>query len=188
MISPAKYDLKIYKGATFNPQLTWQDCCSGNVYDLTAYSAKMQIRITPTTPDPAIVSLTSTANLILTNVTGSFNFGDEILGNTSRAVGYVVSYNTTTLLLELSRITGIFQTETLENLTSGATATISSINTNGGIILGSTSPNISFFISAAATEAFSISSGVYDLFITDSTGITTKLLYGKIQIYPNVTE
>jgi hypothetical protein len=187
MILPTKLDFEAFKGATFNPALVWSDDCD-NVYDLTSYSAKMQVRLTKSTPDPPIISLTSTTNLTLTNVVGNFSFGDFVTGQTSNAIGYVVSYNSTTFVLELSRVAGIFLIENLVDSTSGATATISLVNNNGGIILGAVAPNISFFIPATITADITILTGVYDLFITDANDVTSKLLYGKITFWPSVTE
>jgi hypothetical protein len=65
--------------------------------------------------------------------------------------------------------------------------TISLTTSNSGIILAATDPNISLFISAANTAAIPIASGVYDLEITDTDGIVTRLLEGKVKFSPEVT-
>jgi hypothetical protein len=60
--------------------------------------------------------------------------------------------------------------------------------TNGsGITLASGDPNISLFISAADTAAVSISTGFYDLELTDTNGIVVRLLQGKVEFSPEVT-
>lgn len=42
-MQPGKYDFTIYQGATLSKVLTWKDS-SGNVINLTGYTAAMQIR------------------------------------------------------------------------------------------------------------------------------------------------
>jgi hypothetical protein len=117
MIRATKYDITIYRGATFDLSLTWQDS-NGNVFDLSSYTdAAMQIRLTPTTPDPPIISLTL----------------------------------------------------------------------DSGITLGSTAPNIVIDIDATTTNNITILTGVYDLILTDSSGVVTRLLEGKVKISPDVT-
>jgi hypothetical protein len=58
MIEPTCYDIYIPKGATYDQTFTWKDD-SGHIYDLSAYTARMQIRVTVTAPDPPIISLTT---------------------------------------------------------------------------------------------------------------------------------
>jgi len=118
MIEPSHYDICIPKGATFDQPFNWKDD-NGNTYDLSSYTARMQIRVTVNAPDPPIISLTS--------------------------------------------------------------------DVGGGITLSARDPNISLFISATITESVTISSGVYDLKLTDSNGIVTRLLEGKVKFSPAVT-
>ena len=187
MIEPTEYHINIVQGATWNPTLSWFD--SNNVIiDLNTWSAKMQARTSIGAPDPPAINLSSTINLTLTGVTGIFNPYDLITGATSLATGRVISYNATTMVLELSQTIGTFVTEVINDTSSGATGTISSISTNNGITLASTAPNISLYLSSETTEALTIATGVYDLFLTDSSGNATKLLYGKVKIWPNVTK
>jgi hypothetical protein len=57
-MEPATYNLTLYQGATWSREMTLKDG-SGNVVDLSHYSARMTIRPTPI--DSAIVQLTSSA-------------------------------------------------------------------------------------------------------------------------------
>ena len=118
MIEPTKYDIHIPKGATYNQTFTWKEDYHGPVYDLSTFTAEMQIRVTVNSPDPPIISLT---------------------------------------------------------------------NINGGITLAATDPNISLYISATDTAAITVSSGFYDLKLTDTLGTVTRLLEGKVKFSPEVT-
>lgn len=73
-----RYDLYIEQGATYERVLTWKvpsvndpRVCSPK--NLTGYTARAQIRATATSPDPALVDLTSTpaAGLTLGGVAGT---------------------------------------------------------------------------------------------------------------------
>jgi hypothetical protein len=58
MIEPTCYDITIPKGATYDQTFTWKDD-SGNIYDLSSYTARMQIRVAINAPDPAVINLTT---------------------------------------------------------------------------------------------------------------------------------
>ena len=57
MIQPTKYDITIYKNATFDQTFTWQDD-AGNIFDLSSYTAaEFQVRSSIEAPDPPAISL-----------------------------------------------------------------------------------------------------------------------------------
>jgi len=118
MVYPEHQDLIIFQNATFNPQFTWRDYI-GNVYDLSEYTAKMEIRTSVNALDPPAVSLTTE---------------------------------------------------------------------NGGIILSSTSPNITLFLSDVDTQALTITCGVYSLLLVSSSNVVDEILRGKIKVEPNATK
>jgi hypothetical protein len=67
MVYAAFYELVIYKNATFNPSFTWQDNGS-NIYDLSGYTGKMEIRQSVDSPNPPAISLTtSNGGMILSS-------------------------------------------------------------------------------------------------------------------------
>lgn len=52
------YDILIEQGATFRFPLVWKDPL-GALYDLTGYTARMQVRKTAATADPPMLTLTT---------------------------------------------------------------------------------------------------------------------------------
>jgi hypothetical protein len=88
---------------------------------------------------------TLTTNLLISNITGTFNPDDIVIGNTSGATAYVVDFNSTlngqSNVLRLTQIQGTFQvSETLNDSTSSAISEIVSIISpdlapNTGLIL-----------------------------------------------------
>ncbi len=74
--------------------------------------------------------------------------------------------------------------DTLEATTPFLTLTTE----NGGITLGGAAGTVDLLASAAATSAISATSGVYDLELVASDGVTvTRLLEGLVTISPEVT-
>jgi hypothetical protein len=55
------------------------------------------------------------------------------------------------------------------------------------IALGGTAGTITLTIPAADTEGFTWWNGVYDLVITDSYGVATRVLEGQVTVSPGVT-
>jgi hypothetical protein len=55
------------------------------------------------------------------------------------------------------------------------------------IILGGTAGTISLTISATDTATFTWWNGIYDLLMTDSSGVATRLLQGSVIVTPGVT-
>jgi hypothetical protein len=65
MTEPARYDLKIYQGITFKRQFTWKDENSV-VYDLSTFTAHMQIRTATLAPTP-VINLTTGSGITLSS-------------------------------------------------------------------------------------------------------------------------
>jgi hypothetical protein len=55
------------------------------------------------------------------------------------------------------------------------------------IVLGGVNGTISLTIPASSTAAFTWWNGVYDLLMTNSSGISTRLLQGSVTVTPGVT-
>lgn len=66
----ASYDIEIEKGATFSLVLTWKDE-NGSPIDLTGYSAKMQVRSSPTATDVITEFSTTNARIALGGSAGT---------------------------------------------------------------------------------------------------------------------
>lgn len=66
-ITPAKYDLTIYQGATFRQELTFLQYAEGPPVDLTGRSFNMQIRSSKISPT-VLAELTSANGMILADV------------------------------------------------------------------------------------------------------------------------
>ncbi len=58
---------------------------------------------------------------------------------------------------------------------------------SSNITLGGTAGTIALLIPAATTEAFTWFQGVYDLFLTSSSGVATPLIAGQVTITPSVS-
>ena len=57
---------------------------------------------------------------------------------------------------------------------------------NGAIVLGGTAGTIALTIPASATSTFTFVRGVYNLTLTSSAGIVTRLLQGNVIVSPSV--
>jgi hypothetical protein len=55
------------------------------------------------------------------------------------------------------------------------------------IVLGTTDGTITLTIPASSTAIFTWWQGVYDLILTDSSGVATRLLEGSVTVKPGVT-
>jgi hypothetical protein len=58
---------------------------------------------------------------------------------------------------------------------------------SSNIALGTTNGTITLTIPASATAAFTWWNGVYDLLLTSSAGVSTRLLQGSVTVTPGVT-
>jgi hypothetical protein len=58
---------------------------------------------------------------------------------------------------------------------------------SSNIVLGTTNGTITLNIPASVTAGFTWWNGVYDLLLTDSSGVATRLLQGSVTVKPGVT-
>jgi hypothetical protein len=58
---------------------------------------------------------------------------------------------------------------------------------SSNLTLGGTSGTITLIIPASVTTGFTWVQGVYDLILTDSSGVVTRLLMGTVNVTPGVT-
>ena len=58
---------------------------------------------------------------------------------------------------------------------------------SSNIVLGGTAGTITLTIPATATAGFTFWQGVYDLILTSSAGVVTRLLMGSVTVIPGVT-
>lgn len=70
MISPGRYDITSYQGATFNLNLIWE--VGGTAVDLTTYSAAMQVRES-ILAQSVILDLTSGSGITLGGTAGTID-------------------------------------------------------------------------------------------------------------------
>ena len=77
MISPGRYDITSYQGATFNLNLIWE--VGGTAVDLTTYSAAMQVRETVNATS-TILNLSSESGITLGGTAGTI--GIEVAATT----------------------------------------------------------------------------------------------------------
>jgi hypothetical protein len=66
-------------------------------------------------------------------------------------------------------------------------ATTPLFDAGGDIVLGGTAGTISLTIAASDTANFTWWQGVYDLILTSSSGVVTRLLQGSVTVIPGVT-
>jgi hypothetical protein len=86
-----QYPIEIINGAAFHLQVQYQDEISAGVYqtiDLTNYTAKMQVRITPEDLGSPIISL----------VSGTTGFNNILISGTSGIVDVYISSTVTSTL------------------------------------------------------------------------------------------
>lgn len=67
MYEPARYDLKIYIGVSFNINFTWKHR-NGDVYDLSSFTAELQIRETVHSPTALVTLTTENGGIIVDSV------------------------------------------------------------------------------------------------------------------------
>lgn len=70
---------------------------------------------------------------------------------------------------------------------ASATPLVTLTTENGGIALGGVAGTIEIIITAAATAAFTWTTGVYDLEVVLANGDVRRLVYGAVSVSPEVT-
>ena len=71
MQEPGRYDMTVYQGATFNRVFTWKVGTPAANVNLTSYTARMQLRTTPTASTSVLELTTSNARIILGGSAGT---------------------------------------------------------------------------------------------------------------------
>jgi hypothetical protein len=70
---------------------------------------------------------------------------------------------------------------------NSSTILVTLTEANGGIVLGGTKGTVQIVIADTVTAAFTFTTAVYDLDLTDSNGVVTRLLQGVITLDSAVT-
>lgn len=84
-------------------------------------------------------------------------------------------------------LTGFTADMQIRQTVQSATILYQASTTNGAIVLGGALGTITLTIPASATTGFTWNKGVYDLNLTSSGGIVTRLLQGTVVVSPEVT-
>jgi hypothetical protein len=84
-------------------------------------------------------------------------------------------------------LTGYTAALQIRDTYADSTTDLSLTSPSGGIVITGATGTISIHATAAQTRAIAAGNYVYDLEITSSTGIVTRLIQGKISISPEVT-
>lgn len=84
-------------------------------------------------------------------------------------------------------LTGFSASLQIRQTPQSATVLYAGSTANGNIVLGGTDGTITLTIPATTTSSFSWLRGVYDLILTSSGGIVTRLLQGSVTVSPDVT-
>jgi len=71
-ISPGKYNLFVYQGATLSKTVTWKDE-NGALVNLTGYTAQLQMRVTVDAATPFLTLTTSNGGITLGGAAGTIN-------------------------------------------------------------------------------------------------------------------
>ena len=80
MISPGRYNITAYQGATYDLRLTWS--IGGTAVNLTGYTAAMQVREAPDSATP-VLNLTNGSGITLGGTAGTIqiNVGHQTMGS-----------------------------------------------------------------------------------------------------------
>jgi hypothetical protein len=70
VITPGRYNITAYQGATYEMSMTW--AIGGTAVNLTGYTAAMQVRESPNSPT-AVISLTSGSGIALGGTAGTID-------------------------------------------------------------------------------------------------------------------
>lgn len=196
MAAPAKVNLVVYQGSTFNEVLRWES--SRKVYKaITAITQAAPVIITSAghgipegwrirvTNVGGMKEINSAADAYYTCTVDTVNTIEinniNSLGFTAYTTGGVIEFNEP---VDLAGFTARMQirskitdTEFLLELTSE----------NSGITINNTDKTISITISAANAAALTWTSGVYSLELISSTGVVSTLMTGTVTVKQEVT-
>jgi len=198
-MQPAKINYKIYQGSTFQETLRWES------------ETKAYAPISAITRDAPCVITTTSAHTIplgwrirVANVAGMKDINTTnddayylVTGKTSNTVslnkvnslgynaytsGGVIEYNTPVPLVgytALMQMRPTLESSTvIHQMTSAA---------GGGIIINTTDSTIFLTIPSSITTTFTFDSAVYSLELTNSSGVVTPFMSGKMSLVKEVT-
>lgn len=201
-MNPARINYKVYQGSTFEEVFRWESATKSYatigaipnvapcrvIVDMTDPTPPPQwrIRITGVAGMKEINLLNEEDYYLSTGITGTNN--NEIIINSINAANFstytsggIVSWNTP---VPLNNYTGVMQIR--ENLDS--TVLLELTTTNGGIVINPTDYTITVKITSAQTKAFTFSTAIYSLELTNtlSEKVTT-FLTGNLSLVREVT-
>jgi hypothetical protein len=84
-------------------------------------------------------------------------------------------------------LTGFTADMQIRQTVQSSTILYEASTSNGDIVLGGTAGTITLTIPASATAGFTWNLGVYDMNLTSSGGIVTRLIQGAVTVSPEVT-
>ena len=88
---------------------------------------------------------------------------------------------------EYVNVTGYSANMVVRNSPTSSTSIITLSSNNGRIVIGTTNGKFTLNITAGDTTALAAGQYVYDLEVTDTAGIVTRLLEGGFTVYEGVT-
>jgi len=186
--------LTCQQGATFTSTRTWS--IDGVAINITNYTAAMQVRATYSSTS-ALLSLVSTAGAakVINSATVSSN-----IATVTTATNHGLTSGSTVTLFNLTASSGsvkylVLSAPTATTFTIAYTATNGALalgasptsTLNAGITLGGAAGTIAITIDADYTSKLDDGTYVYDLELTSSSGIVTRLLEGQFVVTPEVT-
>ena len=195
MASPAKLNLKIYQGSTFNEVLRWES--SKKIYkSITGISNAAPCVITCANhgvPTGWRIKVTNVAGMTDINSTETYHTATKLttssielnavnsLGYKTYTSGGVIEYN------EPINLTGYTARMQLRTKIDDATTLDEYTTENGKIVINTTDSTISFLVSATTTAAYTFNSAVYSLELISSGGVVTPFATGTITLVKEVT-
>jgi len=201
-MNPARINYKVYQGSTFEEVFRWESATKsyatiGSIPNVAP--CKVIVAIGDPTPPPQWrIRITGVAGMkeinlvneddyyLSTSVTGTNN--NEIIINSINAANFstytsggIVTWNTP---VPLTNLTAAMQIrETIDS-----TVLLELTTTNGGIVINPTDYTITVKMTSAQTTAFTFSTAIYSLELTDTlSGKVTTFLTGNLSLVREVT-
>ena len=195
MAAPAKLNLKVYQGSTFQETLRWES--SVKVYTpITAVTKSAPAVITAAAHSAPVgwrVKFTNVLGMLELNSNDTYHTvtsttADDITINALNTLSYkdyvsggVVEYNQP---IDLTGFTARMQ---LRGSLADTVVIYELTTENNGITIDNTNKTINLIISATTTASFEFSSAVYSLELVSSGGIVTPFANGTISLVKEVT-
>lgn len=195
MASPAKLNIKIYQGSTFEETLRWET--NTKVYTpITNITKTAPVVITAANhgaPQGWRVLVTGVGGMKEINsfteyLTATAVDTNTVTINSVNATGYTTY--TSGGILEYNQpvnLTGYSARMQIRQKLDDTTVIKELTTVNGGIVLDNTLKTIKMVISATDTAAFTFTSGVYSLELVSSGGQVTTLVSGSVALVKEVT-